>query len=187
MLFLVAGMAMIVFAANTYLKTFAGTSSPVIQGVIGPSGFLVGVVGLFGLYPRLADRTRMLARGAAGIALIAAVGWVVIIVNGIGETLGVLSQPSGPLAVIPLVVIGTMILGYGLFGATTLYTGAHSWLVGALLGLESAMFLVLILDLAPYLLLIDIGHIVAYLGIAITLWTTDVPSDNTEPAPDSAV
>ena len=186
-LFVVAGMVMIVFAANTYLKTFAGTSYPVIQAVIAPSGFLVGVVGLFGLSHRLADRTPRLAQGAAGIALITVVGWVAIIVNGIGKTIGVLSQPSGPLAVIPLVVIVAMILGFGLFGAAILYTGAYSWIVGALLVLESAMFLVLVLDLAPYLLLVDFGHILAYLGIGIALWTTDVPSDSTNPAPDSAV
>lgn len=184
-LFLVAGMVMIVFAANTYLKTFAGTSYPVIQGVIAPSGFLVSVLGLFGLYPALADRTP-LARGAAGIALITTVGWVAIILTGIGEMMGVFSQPTGPLAIIPLVVIVTMILGFGLFGATILYTGAHSWIIGVLLLLESAMFLVLILDLAPYLLLIDIGHIVAYLGIGITLRTTDIPSGSTDPTADSA-
>lgn len=183
--FLVAGMLMIVFAANTYLKTFAGISYPVIQGVIAPSGFLLGAVGLFGLYSGLADRAPNLARGAAGIAVITTVGWITIIVNGIGEALGVLSQPSGPLAIIPLVVIVTMILVFGLFGATILYTGAYSWIIGALLLLESAMFLVLILDLAPYLLLIDIGHIVAYLGVGITLRTTDIPSGSTDPVPDS--
>lgn len=186
-LFLVAGMVMIVFAANTYLKTFAGTSYPVIQGVIAPSGFLVGVVGLFGLYPGLADRAPRLGRGAAGIALITTVGWVTIVANGIGRTIGVLSQPTGPLAIVPLVVIVTMILGFGLFGATILYTGAYSWIVGALLVLESALFLVLILDLAPYLLLVDFGHISAYLGIGVTLWSTAVPSDSADPAPDSAV
>lgn len=80
-----------------------------------------------------------------------------------------------------------MVLGFGLFGATILYTGGHSWVIGALLVLESAMFLVLILDLAPYLLLIDIGHILAYLGIGFALWTTDVPYGSTDPAPDSTV
>lgn len=184
--FLVAGVVMIVFAANTYLKTFAGTSYPVVQNIIAPFGFLTGVVGLFGLYSGLADRAPKLARGAAGIALITTVGWVVLILAGIGETMGVFSRPTGPLAIIPLVVIVTMILAFGLFGATTLYTRGHSWIIGGLLLLESAMFLVLILDLAPSLLLIDLGHILAYLGIGITLWTTDIPSGSTDPAPDSA-
>lgn len=186
-LFVVAGLVMIVFAANTYLKTFVGTSYPIIQGVIAPSGFLIGVIGLFGLYSGLADRTPKLATGAAGIALITVVGWVAIIVNGIGIAAGVLSQPSGPLAIIPLVVIVTMILGFGLFGATVLYTGIHSWIVGALLLLEAAMFLLLILDLLPYLLLADIGHVVAYFGIGFTLWSKDSLSDSTEQTLDSAV
>lgn len=184
-LFLVAGMAMIVFGTNTYLKTFAGTSYPVVQLVIAPAGFLTGVLGLFGLYSALADRAPRLARVAAGTVLITTAGWVVIIVTGIGGVLGVLSQPTGPLAVVPLVVIVTMILGFGLFGATILHTGSYPWLVGALLLLESAMFLVLILDLAPYLLLIDVGHVVAFLGTGGTLWRAGAQSASAEPAPDS--
>ena len=52
-IFLVAGLVMIVFAANTYLKTFTGTSYPIVQGVVAPIGFFVGVVGLFGLYSEI--------------------------------------------------------------------------------------------------------------------------------------
>lgn len=184
-LFLVAGIAMIAFGTNTYLKTFVGTSYLVVQLVVAPAGFLTGVLGLFGLYPALADRAPRLARVAAGTALITTAGWVVIIVNGIGGVLGVLSQPTGPLAVVPLVVIVTMILGFGLFGATVLHTESYPWLVGALLLLESAMFLVLILDLAPYLLLIDAGHVVAFLGTAGALWKSGAQSARAEPAPDS--
>jgi len=184
-LFFVAGMFAIVFGANTYLMTFEGTSYEIIGSVIGPAGFLLGVVGLFGLYPDLADRSPKLARGAAGFAVIPAVGWFIIIVGGIGETLGVLSEPSGPLQIIPPVTIVTMILGFGLFGATILYTRAHSWIIGGLVLLESAMFLVLLLGFAPYFVMIDIGHIVAYLGIGIALRITDSPSGSTEPATDS--
>jgi len=186
-LFLVAGGIMVVFAANTYLKTFAGTSYPVVQGVVAPSGFLLGVVGLFGLYPALADRTPGLTRVAAAAALVTTAGWSVIVAMGVGKAAGVLSEPGGPLAIVPLVVIVSMILTFGLFGVTSLHTGVYPWIVGALLLVESAMFLVLLLRVAPYLLLIDIGHVLAYLGVGVTLRTTGVPSDSAEPAPDSTV
>ncbi len=184
-IFLVAGMLAIVFGANTYLMTFEGTSYSIIGSVIGPAGFLLGVVGLFGLYPGLADRRPTLARGAAGIAAIPVVTWSIIIVTGIGEALGVLSEPSGLARLIPPVTIVTMILAFGLFGAAILYTGTHSRIIGGLVLLESAMFLVLILDLAPYFVMIDIGHVVALLGIGMTLRITHSSSGSTDPAPDS--
>jgi hypothetical protein len=186
-LFLVGGGMMFLFAVNTYFTTFVGTSYPVVESVIGPSGFLVSVLGLLGLYPALATRTPRLARVAAGIALLATAGWVAIIGTGIGETLGVLSGLTGPLAIIPLVVVVSMTLGFGLFGATILYTGSHSWIIGALLLLESINLLVLILGLAPYILLTTVGHTLVFLGIGVTLRATGVTADSTDPAPDSAV
>ncbi len=184
-LFLVAGLLAIVFATNTYLMTFTGTSYPIIGDVIGPAGFLFGVVGLVGLYPGLADRKPKLARGAAALAVIPAVGWGAIIVHSVGELLGVLGGWSGPGQIIPPVTVVTMILGFGLFGATILYTRAYSRIIGGFVLLESAMFLVLMLDVAPYFIMIDIGHLVAFLGIGIALRITEIPSGSTEPAPDS--
>lgn len=187
MVFLLAGALMVAFAANTYLKTFVGTSYPVIQYGIAPFGFLVGVVGLFGLYPTLADAAPRLARVAGAVATITTAGWVIILVSAIGRLAGVLSEPEGPLAMVPMVVIVSMIVAFALFGTTSLYTGAHAWIIGGLLLVESAMFLVLLLRVAPYLLLIDIGHIVAYLGLAVTLRATAVSSDSADPATDSVI
>lgn len=185
--FFVAGVLMVAFAVNTYLKTFVGTSYPVIQNAVAPFGFLVGVVGLFGLYPAIADPAPRLARVAGAVATITTAGWVIILLNSIGRLAGVLSEPEGPLAMAPIVVIVSMILAFALFGTTSLYTGAHSRLVGGLLLVESTMFLVLLARVAPYLLLIDIGHIVAYLGLAITLRATAVTADGTDRASDSAL
>jgi len=184
-LFLVAGLLAIVFGTNTYLTTFRGTSYPIIQSLIGPFGFLLGAVGLFGLYPQLADRKPTLARVVAGVAVIPAVGWSAIVVHSLGEMVGVLGEWSGPAQIVPPVTIVGMILGFGLFGAAILYTGAHSRIIGGLVLLESAMFLVLLLDIAPYLVLINVGDVVAFLGIALTLRITDSPSGSTGPAADS--
>jgi hypothetical protein len=183
-LFLVAGGLAVVFGANTALRTFVGTSYPIVQDVIGPIGFLVGVIGLFGLYPALADRTPTLARVAAAVAVVPAVGYLAIVVMGIGSTAGVLSYPTGPLAAIPIVVIVTMVLAFGLFGVTSLRAGVRSRVVGALLLVESVMFLLLILNVVPFVL-IDVGHVLAYLGVGVTLWTEGVPAGSAEPVADA--
>lgn len=180
-LFLVAGGLMIVFAVNTYLKTFAGTSYPVVQGVVAPVGFFVGVVGLFGLYAGVADRALPLARVAVVVAAVAAVAWVVIIAASIVSQ----GEPGGPLAIVPLVAIVSMILAFALFGVTSLRSGVYSRIVGVLLVVESVMFLLVIAGVPGFL--IDTGHVLAYLGIGITLWTTDVPSDSADPTFDSPV
>jgi hypothetical protein len=180
-LFLVAGGLMMVFAVNTYLKTFTGTSYPVVQGVVAPVGFLVGVVGLFGLYAGVGDPAPALARAAVAVAAVAAVGWVVIVVASI-VTQG---EPGGPLAVVPLVTIVSMSLAFALFGVTSIRSGDHSRVVGALLLGESAMFLLVVAGVPGFL--IDTGHVLAYLGIGIVLRGDPASSANTEPAPDSTV
>lgn len=180
-LFLVAGGLMIVFAVNTYLKTFTGTSYPVVQGVVAPIGFFIGVVGLFGVYAGLADRTSRLARPAVLVTTIAAVGWLVIIAASI--ILG--GEPGGPLAIVPLATIVSMILAFGLFGIISLHSGTHSRVIGVLLLAESVMFLLVIAGVPGFL--IDTGHVLAYGGIGITLWTTGARPDSAEPALDSTV
>lgn len=184
LLYLVALIPVIVFAVNTYLLTYEGTSYPIIGDIVGPTGWFLGAVGLFGLYPALADRSPRLARVAAGIAVIPALLWGVIIVQGIGQQIGLWSEWGGPLRIIPVVVIVTMILAFGLFGAISLYTEGHSRIVGGLLLLESAMFVALIGDLLSFFM-IDVGHVVAFLGLGIALRITDGPSKSTGPAPDS--
>lgn len=180
-LFLVAGGFMVVFAVNTYLKTFTGTSYPVVQGVIAPVGFLVGVVGLFGLYTGLADRTSAVARAAAVVTGVAAAGWVVII----GASVASQGEPSGPLAIVPLVTIVSMVLAFALFGVTSLRSGIHSRVVGVLLLMESVMFLLVIAGVPGFA--IDTGHVLAYLGIGVTLRTTGTSPDTAEGAADSTV
>jgi hypothetical protein len=183
-LFLIAGGLAVVFAVNTTLRTFVGTSYPIVQDVIGPIGFLVGAIGLFGLYPALADRTPTLARIAAAVAVVPVVGYSAVVVMGIGSTAGVITYPTGPLAAIPLVVIVTMVLAFGLFGVTSLRAGVRSRVVGALLLVESIMFLLLILNVVPFVL-IDLGHVLSYLGIGVALRTEGLPAGSAEPAADA--
>lgn len=184
LVYLVASIPVIVFAANTYLTTYEGTSYAIIGDLIGPFGFFLGAVGLLGLYPALAERRPTLARGAAGLAVIPVVLWGLIIAQGIGELLGVWGEWTSPFVVIPPVTLVTMLLAFAVFSALVLSTGSHSWFVGGFLLLESAMFVALIGGLISYVM-VDVGHLVAFLGLGISLRITDSPSGRTGPAPDS--
>jgi hypothetical protein len=115
------------------------------------------------------------------VTVVATVGWLVVIVASI--VLG--GEPGGPLAVVPLVTIVSMIIAFVLFGVISIRTGDYSRVVGVLLIVESVMFLLVIAGVPGYL--IDTGHVIAYLGIGITLRTKAVPSDSAEPTPDSTV
>lgn len=180
-LFLVAGGLMVVFAVNTYLKTFAGTSYPVVQNIVAPVGFLVGVVGLLGLYAGIDDRPPTLARVAAAVSAFTVVCWLLVIGGGI--VLG--GELTGALSVVPIVTIVAMVLAFALFGAASLRYGVHSRVVGVLLLVESLMFLLVIVGVPGFL--IDLGHVLAFLGMAVTLRTEVVPTDSAEAAPDSTV
>lgn len=184
-LFSVAAGVLAVFAANTVLEAFAGTSYPVIQGFVGPAGFLVGVLGLFSLYPALADETPRLARLAAAVAALPLVGWFLILLMSIGEAIGVVGPPSGPLVVIPIGTIATTMLAYGLFGGVVFGSDVPTRVVGAFLLVPAVMFVLLLSrTTAPFV--IDFGHFAGHLGVALTLWTRGVPADRTEPAADAA-
>lgn len=183
-LFIVTAVVSIVFGVDNFRRTFEGTSVPVIEEVIVPAGFLLGVVGLLGLYPPFVDRGSRLARAAAGVAVIPAIGWTLLVVGGIGEVAGLLPQGGVlPLAV-PMTVIITMVLTYLLFGLATLRTEVYPRSIGLFMLLESANYLVLLSGaLPPYV--IDAGHAVAYLGLGMTLLANGFPSDSPEPAVDS--
>lgn len=98
------------------------------------AGWIAGFVGLIGLYPELADRSRRSAR--AGLVFVA-VGLVVFVVMGIASLVYFTGISSGDLAALvpiflPGIVIGS-VLGFLTFGATSLRSDVHSRSVGVLL------------------------------------------------------
>lgn len=183
-LFLVTALTAIVFGVDNFLKTFEGTSFPVIGEVIVPAGFLLGVIGLLGLYPPLADQGSRLARAAAAVAVIPVIGWTLLVIGGVGEEVGLLPQGGVLPIAVPMTVIITMLVTYLLFGLTTLRTEVYPRSIGLFMLLESANYVVLLSGaLPPYV--IDAGHAVAYLGLGITLLANGFPTDRSEPAVDS--
>lgn len=183
--FLVAGGLLVVFAVNTGARTFLGQSYPLVQSFVAPAGFLVGVVGLLGLYPALADRTPMLARAAGLLAGITAVYWLLIIAGSVADVAGILADSEDALPVAFFVgVYVAMFLTYSVVGAVSLYGGVRSPVVGLLVLGPAAMFLLLMTRAAPNFI-IDAGHALFHLGIGAALVTGDATSDQAERAPDS--
>lgn len=183
-LFLLGGLLMVAFVTNTYLTTFTGSGYPVLHDVVGPAGFAIGTLGLFGLYPALAERMPRLARIAAAVAILPAIGWTIIVLGGVATTTGLLPADTSPPVVIPIGTIATTLLAFLLFGITTLRADTHSRLVGILLLVPAAMFVLLMVRLAPPFV-IDSGHLVGILGTGIALRASGTPAERGDPSLDA--
>lgn len=191
-LFLVAGGLLVVFAANTGARVFTDGGYSAVHSIFGPGGFLLGILGLFGLYPSIAGRTPTLARVTGVVTAIPAIGWFVITVFGIGNAAGVLPGMSVVFpAVFPILVVLTTVLAYVLFGVTSLRAGIHSRAVSIALLAPAVPFLTLIVGLAILAgqvewveVALDSGHVLAYLAVGIALRSEGVSTDHTERAAD---
>lgn len=148
--FLVAGGMLFVATANdalgayTPLRTQAGVPLAV-EAVAGFGGLVLAIVGLVGLYPRLVDRSRRLARLGVGLVALPAAVFAVLITCAIPA--GVLGIPS-PATVIPaldtIVIAGLLMaaVGAAVFGVAALRERTLPHLLGeSLLLLGVAWFL----------------------------------------------
>ena len=132
--FLIAGLMFAVDAA-------------IVAAVIGPlgeqymllgqafvaAGWTAGFVGLLGVFPGLADRSRRLAQAGA---VLVGIGLLVFVSMGIASLAYFSNALSGDLsALVPILLPGVIIgsvLGFVTFGAATLRTGVHARSVGVL-------------------------------------------------------
>lgn len=137
---LVGGTLMVGHAVTLGMQAFTNLSTP--PDLFGPTGHLVALVGVLGLYPVLTDRTATLVRAASAVGALAIVSWAVM---GVTRTLTVAGVVSGVSDVLPgvffLIVFGSTILTYVLFGVATLRVGDRSWVVGLLVLAPGALIL----------------------------------------------
>lgn len=142
-LFLAGGLLLVGHAAVQGLTAFTTVQPP--PDVFAPSGHLVALAGLFGLYPVVADRTPRLSRAAVAVGGATLVGWAGLTVaqglTAVGRAGAVPDLlPGGAVVLLP---VGT-ILTYALFGAATLGLGEGSRTVGALVLAPAALIVVLL-------------------------------------------
>ena len=171
-LFLVAGALFLAFAAMWGVEAFMNRSAP--KNIFGPAGFAFAFVGMLGLYPALADRSRRLARFGAIVAIVGAVGAAANSVWYIGWW------------VLPAVVPDPATAAS--FGVASLRAGVHSRTVGLLLVAVPTVLAVMILtaaigyDSAGSAAVLGSVQALIHLAIGYTLWTEATPTDHGEPS-----
>lgn len=131
----------VIFAADTVLVAsglVSGTEPPLTlgQAFVGAS-WTAAFVGLLGLYPGLADRSRWLVRAGAVFAVIGAVTMAAMAATSFGYYSGVLPGGESGLSEVvmyflPGVLIGC-VLGFVSFGVASLRTDVYPRSVGVLL------------------------------------------------------
>ena len=120
-LFLIGGGLMVGHAALLGVQAFTNLSTP--PDVFGPTGHLIALLGLVGLYPVLAARTPTVARIAGAVTAVALVSWFVMTVTRLLAIAGIVSAVSDVLpGVFFIFVFASTILTYLLFGVASVRT-----------------------------------------------------------------
>lgn len=183
---LLAGAAVIVFydvVQGTELRL------PLGQVFVG-SGWAIVLLGLLGLYPRLADRRPWLARVSAFFAGVGVYGYAVMAVifaagvAGLPESIAASYEP----VFFPAVLAGTF-LAFPLFAVAGLLTGAYSRGTSILLGAPPVIFVVNVLTgpSAESIFGVVVALIVVFGMIGYQLQRGGVTTDQTHSPADTSV
>jgi hypothetical protein len=187
-LFLVGGSLLVAHTGILAVQAFSNLPTPL--EVFGPAGHFVALVGLFGLYPALANRTPTTTRIAGAVAILALSCWSLIIVGRVLVASGAVSSLSDPLpAVFFMLTFGSTILTYCLFGVASIRVEPRgvSLLVFAP-GVLISMALVgsAVSGMTDFAALVVAGGLaLSVLTLGIKLRTWDRPTDGTVSASDA--
>ena len=202
-LFFIAGLLFMIAAAFDLANMVAGVEdlrSGVGQAFIA-AGWIAALIGLLGLYPKLVDRSRWLAR-AGGV--FAVVGVVAFIINGTGAlfafVMDVSPEEAYPMFLVVGMLVGVLIgsiLGFVSFSIASLRSDVHSRTVDILLVVPPLFVITNFLILSAIgvpnprpsrvTLFIVGGLSLTMLAIGHVLRTEAAPSEVTEPAPEPTV
>lgn len=171
-LFLLAGALLVVYAAMNGLWAFAGmaTRSSGFQ-----VGYVLGFLGLLGLYADVARRSPGLARAGAGGAVAGIVGIAAISAFEVGRLVGLgAGTPPGWSVVVVLALAG-FVVGYLAFGVAVLKSDAYPTHVGLLLLVPGTIVVLMVAHIAAGVasdataFVISAGEAMAHLAIGATL------------------
>lgn len=198
-LFLIAGGLLVSYATLNGLAAFTDVAYPAVEDVLGPAGFVVGFLGLLGVYRVFVDRTPWLTRIGTVFAIFGVTGFAAITVQSFGQLAGFVSgTPSVWFPVALLLGAIGMILGFTSCGVASLRAGVHSTRVGILLVAPATIFALMLsqavlfaqfglfsettMQLSAFL--ISSGQAVVHLSIGYSLRLNGAPTDRTVPASD---
>lgn len=175
-MFLGAGGVLAGYATLKGLAAFTGTAYPAVEDIVGPVGFVLGFVGLLGLYSTLVERSPTLTRAAAVFTGLGAAGFSVISVSNVAEFAGLV--PDGQPPLFPLLLgmaAAGVVVGYLSFGVASLRTDVYPRPLGLFLPLPALIFGAMAVGgatgaaTAIGALLISSGQALAHLSIGVTL------------------
>lgn len=187
-LFLAAGALLLVYGSLNGMEAFVDAGYPFVSDVIiGPAGFFLGFVALWGLYPTVADRSPKLAKVATVFAGIGAIGWLLAGVRRLVEHTG--GSSAGWLEAVGLLIPVGFALGFLTFSVGSFRSDVLSRTVTIALLLP--LFGVLLnfavraagIPIPVGRVMINLWFAVAHLMIGATLRTRLTPARRLEASP----
>jgi hypothetical protein len=151
-------------------------------------GYVIGFLGLLGMYPTMVDESPWLARAGAVAAVLGMIGLSALTVLHLAVLAGVIAR-GGPAwfgVFVPLPLVG-FVVGYLSIGIASLRTDVHPRTVGLLLLVPGIIVVVMIVQILAgwtsqlQAFVISAGEAMAHLAIGATL-KTKADSDHREPS-----
>lgn len=172
--FLVGGAMFLASAAVTAVDIAVGAEQLRLQ--LGQTtvglGWIAGLVGLLGMYPALADRSRWLLRIGLVFTVAGLVGYAIMTAGVVAIIAGLPEADLEPLepVFLPLMLVGS-VLTFPAFGIACLRADDKSRLVGLLLLAQTGTFLANILTpaTARVVFLVLVGFVAINVGLGLAL------------------
>lgn len=195
-LLLVAGGILVVYAVLHGMEAFLDSGYPMVRdGIVRPIGYVIGFVGVLGLYPSLADRSPKLARVGAIFTSLGAVGWFVS--GFVGSSRGLAAHlgmdPPAWLGAFGLLIMLGFVVGFPSFGVASLRTGVYSRTVGLVLlapivvmATNVAFVAGEFVDVAVGRFVVSTGDALIVLALGVVLRTGSAPTGSADPRPAEA-
>lgn len=192
--FVVGGLLMIVDAAFVAANIVTGSESLLLLGQAFVGGaWAIALIGLLGLYPGLADRSRWLSRTGALFSVIGVVVFTIMAVTSLVYYAGIPTGEYSDIGMyfIPGVLIGS-VLGFVSFSVASLRTDAYSWTLGILLLAPPILVVSNILRFVAgnesviLTFAIVVADALAMLGIGYVLQSRSSSTERPKPTADSA-
>lgn len=165
--FLIGGGLLVGHATLLGMDAFSSLHTP--PDMFGPTGHLVALFGLFGLYSELKGRSPMVTRIAGGVALVGIVSWAALAVIRALTVLNFVSSVSDvlPSAFFGLIFVST-ILTYVLFAIATYRADREARLICGLLLTPAALLALALVGSALADVSAGAGFLVGF-GLAVSV------------------
>lgn len=182
-LFLAAGMLLTGYAALNGVEAFTAAT---VEPNLFEFGYVLGFLGLLGLYPRLVDRQPWLARVGGGAAVSGAVAITAFNVGHLAEIAGVVSEGLPGMSVFIAMALIGFVFGYLATGTAVLRSNVYPRLYGLVLLVPGGVVVLMLVHIAAGFdsletaFVISAGQAMTHLAIGATLRAEAEATDGDE-------